>query len=312
MHSRRWKMQGIALWGTTIWLVAIGPATADQGKQAAAPAAGYAGQDTCLMCHSDMGKVYQATPHGWAKNPRSPAATHGCESCHGPGKAHADAGGDKTKIRSFENLKPAEINATCDTCHNRGTHADWVGSMHDRHNLSCTTCHSIHAFKSETSQLKAVSVIDTCARCHRTESLKIMKVAHMPLREGKMACSSCHNPHGSSNVRLLRVGHSIAESCTSCHAAQRGPFLWEHAPTRERCTTCHDPHGSSNDRLLVARPPMLCQRCHVSTRHPSTIYDYSYIATKSGSENRLVNRGCVNCHQNIHGSNHPSGNFFLR
>ncbi len=130
-----------------------------------------------------------------------------------------------------------------------------------------------------------------------------------------MGCASCHNPHGSSNVRLLRVGNSIAEACTSCHAAQRGPFLWEHAPVREKCTTCHDPHGSTNDRMLVARPPMLCQRCHISTRHPSTNYDASLLpqnGSTSTSMNRLVNRGCVNCHQNIHGSNHPSGNYFLR
>jgi DmsE family decaheme c-type cytochrome len=125
-----------------------------------------------------------------------------------------------------------------------------------------------------------------------------------------MDCTSCHNPHGSPNVRLLRIGYSINETCTSCHAAQRGPFLWEHAPTRERCTTCHDPHGSPNDRLLVAKLPMLCQRCHISTRHPSTVYDLSVIG--GSSENRLINRACVNCHQNIHGSNHPSGNYFLR
>ena len=313
MHSRRWGVRGIVLSGAIIWLLAAGTAAAGQGRQAAgAPAAGYVGQDTCLTCHADMGKVYGVTPHGRAQNPRAPAAQHGCESCHGPGKAHADAGGDQTKIKSFKTLSPEQISDTCDTCHNRGAHADWAGSVHDRHNLACTTCHSIHSFKSQTSQLKTADAIDTCARCHRTEALKVRRVAHMPLREGKMGCPSCHNPHGSSNVPLLRAGNSISENCTSCHAAQRGPFLWEHAPTRERCTTCHDPHGSSNDRMLVAKLPMLCQRCHVSTRHPSTIYDLSLITSRSSSENRLVNRGCVNCHQNIHGSNHPSGNFFLR
>ena len=50
-------------------------------------------------------------------------------------------------------------------------------------------------------------------------------------------------------------------------------MLWEHAPVRENCATCHDPHGSSNDRMLVVRMPMLCQRCHVATQHPATIYD---------------------------------------
>jgi DmsE family decaheme c-type cytochrome len=264
-----------------------------------------------------MGKVYGATAHGHAQNPRAPAAQHGCESCHGPGKAHADAGGDKTKIKSFKALTPAQINETCETCHNRGAHTDWVGGVHERHDLSCTTCHSIHNFKSETAQLKTANDVDTCATCHRTEALKVRRVAHMPLREGKMGCASCHNPHGSPNVRMLRAGNSIAESCTSCHAAQRGPFLWEHAPVREKCTTCHDPHGSSNDRMLVAKMPMLCQRCHVSTRHPSTNYDRTLLPPPDGastatSMNRLVNRSCINCHQAIHGSNHPGGIHFLR
>ena len=43
----------------------------------------------------------------------------------------------------------------------------------------------------------------------------------MPLREGKMTCTSCHNPHGSiSNVKALKVGSSVAELCESCHGDQ--------------------------------------------------------------------------------------------
>jgi nitrate/TMAO reductase-like tetraheme cytochrome c subunit len=62
--------------------------------------------------------------------------------------------------------------------------------------------------------------------------------------------------------------------------------------------------------MLVARLPLLCQRCHISSRHPATLYDLSALGTASA--NRLVGRSCVNCHQNIHGSNHPAGNAFLR
>jgi DmsE family decaheme c-type cytochrome len=138
---------------------------------------------------------------------------------------------------------------------------------------------------------------------------KLQRVGHMPVREGKMTCTSCHNPHGSTNTRMLRVGNYINETCTSCHAEKRGPFLWDHAPVRQGCNTCHDPHGSNNDRMLVAKLPMLCQRCHIGTKHPSTIYDANQLAKGS---NRLIGRGCVQCHQQIHGSNSPAGNAFLR
>ena len=30
-----------------------------------------------------------------------------------------------------------------------------------------------------------------------------------------MECSSCHNPHGSTNVRLLKTGNSVNEACSS-------------------------------------------------------------------------------------------------
>jgi DmsE family decaheme c-type cytochrome len=103
----------------------------------------------------------------------------------------------------------------------------------------------------------------------------------------------------------------VDEACASCHAEKRGPVLWEHAPVSENCTTCHDAHGSNNDRMLVAKQPFLCQRCHVTSRHPPTIYDGTVMAT-STSANKMYGRSCVVCHQNIHGSNSPSGKAFLR
>ena len=107
-----------------------------------------------------------------------------------------------------------------------------------------------------------------------------MRLNHMPVREDKMTCSSCHNVHGSANMKLLKVGTTIDESCTSCHAEKRGPYLWEHAPVAESCATCHDPHGSNNDRMLVAKLPFLCQRCHVTSRHPPTVYDGYLLRTR--------------------------------
>ena len=271
----------------------------------------YAGTDTCTTCHSDKGDSLKGTKHGEAANPRSPAATHGCESCHGPGQAHVDDDA-KGHILKFGQMKAGEINQACLTCHNRGTHAGWESSTHDQRGLACTTCHSVHAPKSVAHQLNKATETQVCVACHRLQVAKTERaVAHMPVREGSMSCSSCHNPHGSiSNVKALKVGSSVNELCETCHAEMRGPVLWEHAPVRESCTTCHDPHGSSNDRMLVVRMPMLCQRCHIATKHPASIYDNNAITVNKS--NRMFGRSCMNCHQNIHGSNHPSGQFFMR
>ena len=276
----------------------------------AATASTYVGDDTCVACHESEGQSLSHTLHGKAQNARTPSAkpNQACETCHGPGKEHSETG-DKTKIRVFTAMAPRAVVDTCLTCHDRGSHVSWKGSMHDARNLSCITCHSVHSPKSPDAQLKTATVIETCAKCHKTEVAKLQRAGHMPLREGKMDCASCHNPHGSTSVRMLKLGNSVNEMCVSCHADRRGPFLWDHAPVREACNTCHDPHGSNNDRLLVAKLPMLCQRCHIGTRHPSTIYDGNQLAARS---NRLIGRGCVNCHAQIHGSNSPAGNAFLR
>jgi DmsE family decaheme c-type cytochrome len=207
-------------------------------------------------------------------------------------------------------MAPRDAASACLTCHSSSSkHALWEGSIHDARNLSCESCHSVHTPKSAHAQLKAATQTDLCSTCHRVQVNKTKRVSHMPVSEGKMECGTCHNPHGSTNVKLLKVGNWINESCVSCHTEKRGPFLFEHAAGRESCSSCHDPHGSSNDRMLVAKLPMLCQRCHIGTRHPSTIYDNKSVQSNS---NRIIGRSCVNCHQQIHGSNHPSGQAFLR
>jgi DmsE family decaheme c-type cytochrome len=244
-------------------------------------------------------------------DPRTPAAKQGCETCHGPGSRHVDDPAENP-LKRFSTEGADVVTETCTTCHNRGEHALWEGSQHEARGVSCTTCHGVHDFKGAVGQLKTATQPELCATCHRDKVAKLDRSGHMPVREGKMQCSTCHNTHGTTNVRLLRRGDSIAEMCTTCHADKRGPFLWEHAPTRDGCVTCHDPHGSSNERMLVSKPPILCQRCHVATRHPSTIYDGALIGSGVSPSSRIYARSCVTCHTNVHGSNHPSGQRFIR
>ena len=304
---------------TLVWLAVTGVAAAGSRSPAApkndaaavTQTTGFVGDETCATCHDTEAKALRATLHGKAQNTNTPAAQEcrACETCHGPGQKHVDSG-NKADIKRFAALSAREANDACLSCHaKKATHSAFEGSMHDARNVSCVTCHSVHSAKSAKAQLKTVTASETCESCHKQEALKVKKSSHMPLREGKMECTSCHTPHGSTNVRMLKVGNTINEACATCHTEKRGPYLWEHAAGKENCASCHDPHGSNNDRMLVAKVPMLCQRCHISSGHPPVAYDQ---AQSNNGSNRMVGRGCVNCHSQIHGSNSPSGYRFLR
>ena len=55
----------------------------------------YAGIESCKECHEPYYDSYMQTTHAIKSDPRAPAATHACESCHGTGAEHVDSGGGK-------------------------------------------------------------------------------------------------------------------------------------------------------------------------------------------------------------------------
>jgi DmsE family decaheme c-type cytochrome len=237
----------------------------------------------------------------------------GCESCHGPGSLHAAAAGDTADagfktIRALDKMANREASEICLGCHKGGEQFYWQHSDHARAGVGCLSCHSIHHPQNVGGgpMLKTADVNHQCLSCHKEKRAGLAHSGHMPLREGAMNCADCHNPHGSPAEHQLREA-SVNELCAKCHADKRGPFLWEHPPVRENCLNCHQPHGSNNEKVLGAKRPYLCQRCHIGTRHPSTLYDNPDLVS-----NRLFNRSCQNCHSQVHGSNHPSGKYLER
>jgi DmsE family decaheme c-type cytochrome len=273
---------------------------------APAPPQGFAGSDTCVACHSEVGDHLETTPHG--KDVFERMASQGCESCHGPGAAHAEDPDNPALRPSIAKLTKKEQNALCQSCHDGREQFFWHGSTHQKRGVSCTDCHSVHAFKSEGAQLKAKNETESCLTCHKDVRAEMWKSSHHPIREGEMTCADCHNPHGAQTPKMVRAA-SVNEQCYTCHTEKRGPFLWEHAPVRENCLTCHTPHGSNHIKLQKTSVPYLCQQCHANTRHPGTLYDGLRVPTLENpatGSNRVFNRACVDCHNLIHGSNHPS------
>jgi DmsE family decaheme c-type cytochrome len=250
------------------------------------------------------------TKHAVVADPRTPFAQERCASCHGPSVEHSRGARRHRPDRVFGNhatsSPPAEQNGACLACHESGMRLHWRGSQHQRQDLACTSCHTLHTDHDKV--LARPTQIDVCLGCHKEKRAELHRPSTHPLLDGQMACSDCHNPHGSNGPTLL-VGATLNETCYRCHAEKRGPFLWEHAPVREDCGNCHRPHGSTQTALLKARVPWLCQECHLAPQHPSSAYSGTGLptaATPSGAQ-QLLGKGCLNCHSQVHGSNHPSG-----
>ncbi|HEX5760610.1 MAG TPA: DmsE family decaheme c-type cytochrome [Thermoanaerobaculia bacterium] len=282
------------------------PAEPQPAPAHAATAAAYVGAETCAACHDSEATHLAGTPHGKAAFGR--LSDLGCETCHGPGAAHAENPDDPALHPRVDRLSVAAQSAVCRTCHDGGQQMFWQGSRHQMRGLSCISCHSVHAPKTEQAQLKTATVSEQCFACHKDVRAETWKNSHHPIREGKISCSDCHNPHGASTPKLIRAV-SVNDQCYSCHAEKRGPFLWDHPPVRESCLTCHTPHGSNHLKLQKTSVPYLCQQCHANTRHPGTLYDGLRVPTledPARGSNRVFNRACLDCHAAIHGSNHPS------
>lgn len=314
-RAPRATILGIVRLGGASLLLAYTLAAAVHANAADAPAYSKKGADTCLSCHDDPEvKSIFATPHAQPADARSPFG-HGqlqCESCHGPGDAHARGKG-KTRpgvIRFGKGATtpPTVQNAQCLACH-ASTKNHWAVGPHAANDVSCADCHSSHA--AHDPILKAANQGEVCGTCHKAQHAAEQMPYRHPLAEGKMACTSCHTPHGSNTPTQL-VRNSVTETCTSCHADLRGPFLWEHQPVTEDCSICHSPHGAVQPAMLKARGPFLCQQCHQASGHPSLAYGSNNLPGRGTPTPYVIAGNCLNCHPQVHGSNHPSGAKLMR
>ena len=273
------------------------------------------GADMCLACHRNNQTVLAIfkTKHAMPSDPRSPfgAGQLQCEACHGPGGLHISGGGIGEPVIRFAADSAASVetqNNMCLECHTGDVGFAWHGGPHDDNEVRCAGCHQSHT--PNDAVLKTSTQAEKCFDCHAFRKSDSLKAYSHPLREGKMACTNCHSPHGATTEQQL-VRQSVNDTCFQCHAEKRGPFLWEHAPVAEDCSNCHNPHGSNHPGMLAKRAPLLCQSCHSQSGHPSIAYDADGLATGTPSQ-YLLGQSCLNCHSQVHGSNHPSGSKLMR
>ena len=155
----------------------------------------------------DLRHRHQDQVKGFAGNPHSKLALeHGgkgvtCESCHGPGKAHVDSGGDATKIFQFTKATPKQISERCLTCH-AGDHPNFDRTAHGDALVGCTSCHSMHKFEPQTVLLKTKQPT-LCYQCHTDIKAAFAEPFHHRVDEGLIKCSDCHDPMALSSPRCF-------------------------------------------------------------------------------------------------------------
>jgi DmsE family decaheme c-type cytochrome len=255
----------------------------------------------CSDCHEDQTRTWGANPHAQGKARKGTVANDTCESCHGDGKAHAEAGGDTTLIYKPQGL--AGANRTCLGCHDANSDriARHSGMHANSTAVNCLTCHSIHHSEPAAPHLLSRPQLQLCASCHSTQSASFRNkpYAHR-LGRGGMECASCHEPHGRPGRDNLRKTETREQACLSCHSDKRGPFVFEHGASSTRdCTTCHEAHGSSNPKQLKrATVAQLCMECH------SPINTNTLGSQPPSFHNLSLPRyqNCTTCHVAVHGS----------
>jgi DmsE family decaheme c-type cytochrome len=258
----------------------------------ASPASAQVDDADCALCHDDIQAAFVQSGTGKAPGGHAKAD---CQSCHGPGEAHIEEGGDLEKIVRFGTLSAKESSSRCLACHQeQEIHFSARQGIHHLSDVSCTDCHDPHS-GAQTMLRETGAAL--CSSCHPGVAARFGMPRSHPMAENGPGCVQCHQPHGA-NRQLQRDG--LHGTCGNCHFEKTGPFFYGHDTSLiDGCGSCHEVHGSTGRHLLVHENQVnLCYQCHTAAVTPGW-----------HSASRFLDEKCTACHTAIHGSN--TSQFFL-
>ena len=178
--------------------------------------ADYVGTENCLAAcheHDRIREFFDASTMGVQLKKESGMPLVDCESCHGPGSlAIKDLTKELVEEKANQGIKvacnfktlialkdlpaPAQslICLKCHTANATFNLHDWNAGDHAVNEVSCFACHDIHA--GPDLKVTPLASGKLCTSCHQDVQAQFSLPSHHPLKEGRVFCVDCHNPHG--------------------------------------------------------------------------------------------------------------------
>lgn len=226
-HTENWKSNHVGI-------------LASQSERAADVA-----QNLCISCHA-MANVNSVSFLGNRLDCGS--------SCH-------ITDGAETLDSLLHESAVIEVKNDCSNCH------DLKSTPHISFHFPtaaglCSTCHQAsreHISGASKGGVTTLSGETSCLNCHTTDLH--LDHQHQPMFS-EQACSTCHEPHYSNQVHLLKQNSFTL--CQSCHDLGIQNAVTIHGPinSQNSCTTCHEPHGTGIAALLHESSRDTCLDCH--------------------------------------------------
>jgi predicted CXXCH cytochrome family protein len=199
----------------------------------------------CAVCHTS-GRLPRE-PDADGRGPRSVWRSLGvdCETCHGPGRAHAEAwerGETGAPLLRLEALGRDAAVAVCTQCHMEG----------DRVTASYEIGADLYEHLDPTLALSADRADPYGRPLELIYDGLPFGTSHCAERGG-LTCSRCHEPHGSELDSQLRLPAASGEFCGGCH---------DDVADEGRDHTAHDPRGSGGSCVACHMPFLTIERGH--------------------------------------------------
>ena len=213
----------------------------------------------CAYCHND--KAVNMTASG-VSVPCTFCHTDALSPDYGPG--HRSLPGP-LQVQSFpgpsHKLGPEAIYGQCGFCHNATAVNAVMSSGHGDLSLVCENCHTVllpnHYGPGHERAPR-------CAECHAQQ-----QTHHDPAAGTVRECTSCHTPHGSTNIFLINEQIQTTNSGTHTIVFNKimgladGSFASVTQPGTGVCETCHTrTEFYRNNGSSAPHFPYPCFTCH--------------------------------------------------